>query len=92
MNKIFEQAIEGAEQEGDQVEDDDDDNAARAPIANMLMMIVARLFFYIKLEWLDEVEVVESAKKKARASAGAAVIQSVLSLYDKGFTGPTLLC
>ena len=44
VNKIFEQAIEGAEQEATQIEGDDDD-ARAVPIANMLMMIVAWLYY-----------------------------------------------
>ena len=73
VNKVFEQSIEGAEEEATTIEGDDDD-ARAAPIANMLMLIVAWLYYYIKLEWLDEfVESGENVKKKARASAGAAM-------------------
>ena len=73
VNKIFEQAIEGAEQEATQIEGDDDD-ARAVPIANMLMMIVAWLYYYIKIEWLDEiVESSDHLAKKARASAGSAM-------------------
>ena len=73
VNKIFEQAIEGAEQEATQIEGDDDD-ARAVPIANMLMMIVAWLYYFIKIEWLDEiVESSEHLAKKARASAGSAI-------------------
>ena len=68
VNKIFEQAIEGAEQKATQIEGDDDD-ARAVPIANMLMMIVAWLYYFIKIEWLDEiVESGEHMAKKARAS------------------------
>ena len=49
VNKIFEQAIEGAEQEATTIEGDDDD-ARAVPIANMLMMIVAWLYYFIKIE------------------------------------------
>ena len=73
VNKIFEQAIEGAEQEATQIEGDDDD-ARAVPIANMLMLIVAWLYFFIKIEWLDEiVESSDHLAKKARASAGSAI-------------------
>ena len=73
VNKIFEQALEGAEQEATQIEGDDDD-ARAVPIANMLMMIVAWLYYFIKIEWLDEiVESSEHLAKKARASAGSAM-------------------
>ena len=73
VNKIFEQAIEGAEQEATQIEGDDDD-ARAVPIANMLMMIVAWLYYFIKIEWLDEiVESSDHLAKKARASAGSAI-------------------
>ena len=73
VNKVFEQSIEGAEEEATTIEGDDDD-ARAVPIANMLMLIVAWLYYYIKLEWLDEfVESGENVKKKARVSAGAAM-------------------
>ena len=62
VNKIFEQAIEGAEQEATTIEGDDDD-ARAVPIANMLMMIVAWLYYFIKIEWLDEI--VESSEHLA---------------------------
>ena len=65
VNKIFEQAFEGAEQEATQIEGDDDD-ARAVPIANMLMLIVAWLYFFIKIEWLDEI--VESSDHLAIAS------------------------
>ena len=68
VNKVFEQSIEGAEQEATTIEGDDDD-ARAVPIANMLMMIVAWLYYFIKIEWLDEiVESSEHLAKKARAS------------------------
>ena len=50
VNKVFEQSIEGAEEEATTIEGDDDD-ARAAPIANMLMLIVAWLYYYIKLEF-----------------------------------------
>ena len=50
VNKVFEQSIEGAEEEATTIEGDDDD-ARAVPIANMLMLIVAWLYYYIKLAY-----------------------------------------
>ena len=77
VNKIFESSLEGAEQKVQQLEDADAASAEGAQplsiIADCLMMIVAWLFYFIKIEWLDERE--ESgghAAKKHRASTSTA--------------------
>jgi len=77
VNKIFESSLEGAEQKVQQLEEADAASAEGAQplsiIADCLMMIVAWLFYFIKIEWLDERE--ESgghAAKKQRASLSTA--------------------
>ena len=77
VNKIFESSLEGAEQKVQQLEEADAASAEGAQplsiIADCLMMIVAWLFYFIKIEWLDERE--ESgghAAKKHRASTSTA--------------------
>ena len=58
VNKIFESSLEGAEQKVQQLEEADAASAEGAQplsiIADCLMMIVAWLFYFIKIEWLDE--------------------------------------
>ena len=60
VNKIFESSLEGAEQKVQQLEEADAASAEGAQplsiIADCLMMIVAWLFYFIKIEWLDERE------------------------------------
>ena len=77
VNKIFESSLEGAEQKVQQLEEADAASAEGAQplsiIADCLMMIVAWLFYFIKIEWLDEREESSGhAAKKHRASTSTA--------------------